>query len=107
MKTFLSLAGAAIAMLVVWLPVSSEEAPPQQRGGRMSFESLDSNADGSVTLEEFKENFNPPARNGRSPDPTRVFSRWDADGSGSLTAEEFANRPRRQGPPGQQDRSPQ
>ena len=69
----------------------------QRAGGPISFAALDANEDGKVTLEEFKENFNPPARNnGRTPNHERLFGRWDADGDGELTAEEFENRPRRQ-----------
>lgn len=63
--------------------------------GRVTFAALDADSDGEVSLEEFTENFNPPPRpNGRTPQPDRVFGRWDANGDGVLTQEEFDNRPR-------------
>ena len=73
--------------------------PAQDGQGRaqVTFASLDADSDGKVTLEEFKENFSPPAgNNGRTPQPDRIFGRWDADSDGVLTSEEFDNRPRRQ-----------
>lgn len=84
---------AASAVLAL---IAGSAAYAQQGGGAITFESLDSDGDGKITKEEFTENFNPPARNGRTPDPAMVFGRWDADGDGEITAEEYENRPRRQ-----------
>ncbi len=67
----------------------------QRAGGPIPFDVLDANDDGKVTLAEFKENFAPPPQSGRTPNHERLFGRWDADSDGELTAEEFANRPRR------------
>ena len=86
-----------LLLAIAPLSAQSQDAPPAQNGGRITFKTLDADSDGNVTLAEFTENFPPPERNGRTPQPDRVFSRWDADGDGSLTAEEFENRPRRQG----------
>lgn len=83
---------AASALITL---VTTSAAFAQQGGGRITFESLDADSDGVVTKEEFKANFNPPARDGRTPDPEMVFGRWDADGNGEITAEEYENRPRR------------
>lgn len=92
MKTTIMAASAVLTL------IASSAAFAQQGGGggRITFESLDSDGDGKVTAEEFKANFNPPARDGRTPDPEMVFGRWDADGDGEITAEEYENRPRRQ-----------
>ena len=77
------------------LSIACGSALAQRAGGPISFDALDGNSDGKVTLDEFKANFTPAARNGRAPDHERLFGRWDADGDGELTAEEFENRPRR------------
>jgi hypothetical protein len=88
---------AASAVLAL---IAGSAAFAQQGGGNpITFESLDSDGDDKVTKEEFKENFNPPARNGRTPDPEMIFGRWDGDGDGEITAEEYENRPQRQQPP--------
>jgi len=83
-KTFIT-ASAVIALIAT--PVVFA-----QQGGRITFESLDANEDGKVTLEEFKENFNPPTRGDRTLDPDAIFARLDVDADGILTEEEFANR---------------
>lgn len=70
------------------------DAPPQQPNP-VTFESLDADADGKVTFEEFEANFTPRQMQGRTPQPDRIFGRWDADADGVVTADEFANRPRR------------
>ncbi len=87
------------ASALITLVATSAAFAQQGGGGAISFESLDANGDGKVTKEEFTENFNPPARNGRTPDPEMVFGRWDGDGNGEITAEEYENRPQRQQPP--------
>ena len=87
----------AASALFILLAVSPAIAQ-QGGGGRITFESLDADSNGIVTKEEFMANFNPPARDGRTPDPERAFGRIDADGNGEISAEEFENRPRRQQP---------
>jgi hypothetical protein len=84
---------AALTALIAASATLAQGGP----GGPVSYASLDADEDGKVTLDEFKENFSPPPREGRTPDPVRIFGRWDANGDGELTAEEFENRPRRQG----------
>ncbi|MEM9209036.1 MAG: EF-hand domain-containing protein [Pseudomonadota bacterium] len=77
------------------LAAAAASAQAQRANGPVSFDALDADDDGKVTLEEFKSNFTPPQGSGRTPNHERLFGRWDADGDGELTAEEFANRPRR------------
>jgi Ca2+-binding EF-hand superfamily protein len=80
--------------------VNAQEDQPEQQRQAVTYASLDANSDGKVTLEEFTANFSPPNRQGnggRTPQPDRIFGRWDADGDGNLTEEEFDNRPRRGG----------
>ena len=75
--------------------IAQEEQAPQQPQA-VTYASLDANSDGTVDLEEFTANFSPPNRQGgRTPQPDRIFGRWDADGDGNLTEDEFTNRPRR------------
>ena len=97
MKKTIFTATALIAL------IAASAAFAQQAGGMaITFESLDTDGDGSVSKEEFLANFKPPGRNGNPPpDPEMVFSRIDADGNGEISAEEFENRPRRQQPPPQ------
>ena len=58
------------------------------------FKKLDGNADGSVTLEEFKTG--PRAQ--KAPERAEaLFKRRDADGNGSLTLEELKTQPERGG----------
>ena len=86
-------AASALFILVAASPAIAQ----QGGGGQITFESLDTDGNGTITKEEFKANFNPPARDGRTIDPERAFGRFDADGNGEISAEEFENRPRRQG----------
>ena len=90
MKKTIFAASAVLALIA-----GSAAFAQQGMGDPITFESLDADGDGTVTKAEFTENFNPPARNGRTADPAMVFDRWDADGNGEITAEEYENRPRR------------
>jgi hypothetical protein len=88
----------AASALLTLVATSAAFAQQGGGGGGITFESLDTDGDGIVTKEEFKENFNPPGRNGGAPpDPEMVFARVDADGNGEISAEEYENRPRRGG----------
>jgi Ca2+-binding EF-hand superfamily protein len=92
----LTLVSLIVPALVSTIAVAQEQQPAQQQA--VTYASLDADSDGKVTLDEFKENFTPPNRQGgRTPQPDRIFGRWDADGDGNLTEEEFDNRPRRGG----------
>ena len=77
------------------LVLAAGAAEAQRAGGRISFDALDANGDGKLTLEEFKTTFTPAERNGRAPNHERLFGRWDADADGEITVKEFENRPRR------------
>ena len=75
----------------VILSLSLSSTVTHAQGGGKNFESFDSDSDGSVTVEEFTENFTIPSetKDGKSPNPTRLFERLDADGDGLLSAEEY------------------
>lgn len=72
---------------------SSGDASVASQGGRPSFETLDTDANGSVSLEEFSALL--AGRGSGGPDPSQVFSMLDTDGSGDLNREEVANAPQR------------
>lgn len=60
----------------------------------MSFESLDGNGDGTISLEEFTAN----APSGRRRSPEDIFNRLDANEDGHVSQQELdAMRKRRQG----------
>ena len=92
----------AASALITLVATSAALAQQGGGGGGITFESLDTDGDGTVTKEEFTANFNPPGRNGNPPpDPEMAFTRIDADGNGEISAEEFENRPRRGQQPAQ------
>jgi Ca2+-binding EF-hand superfamily protein len=61
------------------------------QGDRPSFEVMDTDANGSVTFDEFSTALS--ARGSGGPDPSQVFGMIDSDGSGELSQDEFANSP--------------
>jgi hypothetical protein len=82
------------------------------QSGGPTFEQLDKDGNGSLSKEEVSAYFAQLPRrgggaqqggqaNGRGFNVDRVFSRWDANGDGKVTKEEFDNRPRRQRQGGQ------
>jgi hypothetical protein len=73
-----------------------------------TFDSLDANSDGKIMKDEVEKFFaNFAGRGGGGgggggggPNADQIFARWDADGNGEVSKEEFDNRPRgRGGPP--------
>jgi EF-hand domain pair len=83
--------------------------------GPPSFDAMDKNKDGSLSKDEVTAFFEERRAQGggQGPgaggpggggfDPAQVFARWDTNGDGKVTKEEFDARPRRGGgpPPGQ------
>ncbi len=68
------------------------------QGGPPNFDALDTDGDGSLSLDEVTAMFAAfGGMGGQAPDPAQVFAGWDADGDGSISREEFDNRPRRGG----------
>lgn len=68
------------------------------QGGPPDFDALDTDGDGSLSLEEVTAMFAQfGGMGGQAPDPEQVFAAWDADGDGSISREEFDSRPRRGG----------
>jgi hypothetical protein len=65
----------------------------QGQGGRPSFEALDTDANDSVSFEEFSASL--AARGSGGTDPSQVFGMIDTDGSGELSRDEVANAPQR------------
>lgn len=76
-----------------------------QPPGPPSFADLDTDGDESLSLREVEDLFarfagpGPGAdaegpRPGRGPDPAMIFERWDANGDGGVSREEFEARPR-------------
>ncbi|HEU4617969.1 MAG TPA: EF-hand domain-containing protein [Gammaproteobacteria bacterium] len=69
-----------------------------------NFDQLDKDKNGSLSKEEvadFFKQFAGRGNGGGGPNADQVFSRWDANGDGSVSKEEFDNRPRRGGQGGQ------
>lgn len=64
---------------------------PSAWGQQLTFEYVDSDANGSLSKEEVAAI---AVRFPGRPDPEDVFERWDADGDGQVTKEEFDSRPR-------------
>jgi EF-hand domain pair len=90
------------------LALAQPPAPP-------AFDELDADGSGALSPEEVEgmfarfagrgaENGNGPGGRppGRGPDPATIFGRWDTNGDGAVSREEFDARPRfgRGGPPG-------
>jgi hypothetical protein len=64
-----------------------------------TFDQLDKDKNGSLSKEEvadFFKQFAGQGNGGGGPNVDQVFSRWDANGDGSVSKEEFDNRPRPQ-----------
>lgn len=93
-KKHLLVLGTIGLVLVSCAPnTSSGNEGVASQGGRPSFETLDADANGSVSFEEFSASL--AARGSGGPDPSEVFSRLDSDGSGDLNRDEVANAPQR------------
>ena len=86
MKRTIVLMGLCASMLT---PAASALA---EAAARPTFESLDTNGDGKLTLEEFKK---VPARGRRTPE--QMFQLMDTDKDGSLSKAEFNARTGRRG----------
>jgi Ca2+-binding EF-hand superfamily protein len=87
MKTLVSLAAAL--MLIASAPVTWA-----QQQGRLTFEYLDTNKDGSISVDELSTL---AARIPSNPKPEDLFARWDADKDGKVSKQEFDARPRNSG----------
>ena len=61
---------------------------------RENLERIDTDQDGSITLEEFRSGFGRGRRGGQGFDPAQFFSRQDENGDGKLTDEEIDDRMR-------------
>ncbi len=95
--TTLSMLAIATSMMIA----QDKPAGPPPGGGkpRMNpeefFKKLDTNNDGTLSLEEFKVGKRAPAK------AEEIFKKMDSDNDGKLTLEEFkAGRPHRGGPGG-------
>ncbi len=67
-----------------------------QRGAPPDFASLDTDANGSLDLEEVTAMFAAfgGRGGGQAPDPAEIFASWDENKDDSISEEEFNNRPR-------------
>lgn len=88
MKNLLLTAVSATALLI------STQAFTQGMGGGAAFErpefaSLDTNSNGSLTVEEIASML----PEGAAQTPDAVFARFDTDSDGVVSAEEYANAP--------------
>ena len=81
----------AAALLLVGAPLAWTQGSPPD------FDALDTDGDGSLSLEEVTGMFAQfgGMGGGQAPDPEQIFAAWDADGDGSISREEFDSRPRR------------
>jgi hypothetical protein len=65
------------------------------QGGGLTFDGLDMDGDGSVSLGELTSmfaQFGGMGRGGQAPDPEQIFANWDTNGDGMISREEFDNR---------------
>ena len=91
MKAFAT-AGSLIVLLGAAGVVLAQQFPPP------TFDGLDKDKDGKLSKEEVAAFFAGFARGGgQGPNVDQIFARWDKDGNGSVSKEEFDSRPR---PPG-------
>ena len=91
MKAFAT-AGSLIVLLgAAGVVLAQQFTPP-------TFDGLDKDKDGKLSKEEVAAFFAGFARGGgQGPNVDQIFARWDKDGNGSVSKEEFDSRPR---PPG-------
>lgn len=93
MKTSIKLASAVVLLAGARLGWAQFQPP--------TFDQLDKDGNGSLSKEEvagfFAQFAGGPGggqAGGRAIDPDRIFARWDANGDGKVSKEEFENRPR-------------
>ena len=66
-----------------------------------TFDGLDKDKDGKLSKDEVAAFFAGFSRGGgQGPNVDQIFARWDKDGNGSVSKEEFDSRPRPAGPGG-------
>jgi len=117
MKLKLALTSLFTVLVATQVVLAQPPAPP-------SFDSLDSDKSGSLSKDEFAAFFSatprdgrrgagngnrggtdgPPGGAGSPPNPSDIFARLDSNGDGSVSKEEFNNRP---APPRSGGRPPQ
>ena len=80
---------AALLLVVSQITWAQGGAPPD-------FASLDTDANGSLDLEEVTAMFAAfgGRGGGQAPDPAEIFASWDENKDDSISEEEFNNRPR-------------
>jgi hypothetical protein len=65
------------------------------QGGPPTFDGIDTDGNGSISLEEVTAMFaRVGGMGGQAPDPEQIFANWDSDGDGTLSRDEFDNRQR-------------
>jgi Ca2+-binding EF-hand superfamily protein len=95
MKRTMMLASAFVLLAGARLGWSQQFQPP-------SFDQLDKDKNGSLSKQEVTDFFAQLAGRGNGnaqgggPNVDQIFARWDANGDGNVSKEEFDNRPRRQ-----------